>query len=82
MTFILRPIWLEADLNWGRFDWGRFDWSRFDLGPIWLEILNFIVWNSFSDIMSHMYSPRHTNVSENGIFKGLILFIRLVYKHP
>ena len=21
MTFILRPIWLEADLNWGRFDW-------------------------------------------------------------
>jgi hypothetical protein len=30
MTFILRPIWLGADLTWGRFDWGRFDWSRFD----------------------------------------------------
>ena len=31
--FDLGPIWLEADLNWG-----RFDWSQFDLGPIWLEI--------------------------------------------
>jgi hypothetical protein len=27
MTFILRPIWLGADLTWG----------RFELGPIWLE---------------------------------------------
>ena len=32
MTFILRPIWLGADLTWGWFELGPI-W----LGPIWLE---------------------------------------------
>jgi hypothetical protein len=32
MTFIFRPIWLGADLTWGRFELGPI-W----LGPIWLE---------------------------------------------
>jgi hypothetical protein len=32
MTVILRPIWLGADLTWGRFEFGPI-W----LGPIWLE---------------------------------------------
>ena len=33
--FDLGPIWLEADLNWGRFDWSRFDWKSCRLPGYW-----------------------------------------------
>ena len=70
MTFILRPIWLEADLNWGRFDWGRYDWSRFDLGqlgPIWLEIVNMILkFQTFSNIKNKKtVTPEAEDINTN-----------------
>ena len=45
MTFILRPIWLGADLTWG----------RFELRPIWLEIYNSIMLRIIEVAMNEQY---------------------------